>query len=64
MLSYLTEVHDHIVKTKIDNTNIERDIHMGGNNDHTVEKLTFNTDEELVKDTEKAEKFVCDFIGS
>jgi carnitine O-palmitoyltransferase 2 len=64
VLSYLTEVHDHIVKTKIDNTNIEGDIHMGGNNDHTVKKLTFNTDEELVKDTEKAEKFVSDFIGS
>ena len=61
VLSYLTEVYDHVMKTKV---NIDSNNNQNNTTTTTVEKLTFNTDEELVKDTIKAENFVKDFVAS
>ena len=65
VLSYLTEVYDHVMKTKVNiDSNNNQNNSTTTSTTTTVEKLTFNTDEELVKDTKKAENFVKDFVAS
>ena len=57
VLSYLTEVHDHILKTKdFDPKNCSSNV--------SVEKLSFNVDDKIVQDAKEAEKFVEDFVSS
>ena len=57
VLSYLTEVHDHILKTNdFDPENCNSSV--------SVEKLSFNVDDKVVQDAKEAENFVEDFVSS